>query len=307
LNEGQIPNVRVLRVALGTGYNRGEENRRASRNGRVSDLPPETPHVTIRHFCVAVRRTAETGEGGCGRSSGRRGRGRRAEAEGGRSGGGGSGGGGGRRGGGGGEGEATGGGRGRDGRRGGTETTQAAAWRHQVTACQMKCVANTTCRGAPRVRRMVARDGQAYANHAFRKRGSSVDMQKLRTELVGFRVGDRSRGRFATPADSALEHCSPYSLVHARREGLGFVRTTRTIFCRPVPNDSYRVSCAARASQFPNSKDAALSARVYLEALLLHRSRSQLRRRREGRRRRRVQRSRSQRRRREVVWRRRVH
>jgi hypothetical protein len=44
LNEGQIPNFRVVRVHVSTGYNRGEGNRRASRNGRVSDLP----HVTIR-------------------------------------------------------------------------------------------------------------------------------------------------------------------------------------------------------------------------------------------------------------------
>jgi hypothetical protein len=29
-----------------TGYNRVEGNRRASRTGLVSDLPPETPHVT---------------------------------------------------------------------------------------------------------------------------------------------------------------------------------------------------------------------------------------------------------------------
>jgi hypothetical protein len=32
-------------VALGTGYTRREGNRRASRNGRVIDLPPETPNV----------------------------------------------------------------------------------------------------------------------------------------------------------------------------------------------------------------------------------------------------------------------
>ena len=43
LNDGQIPNVRVARVTLGTGYTPGEVNRWASRNGRVSDLPPEIP------------------------------------------------------------------------------------------------------------------------------------------------------------------------------------------------------------------------------------------------------------------------
>jgi hypothetical protein len=33
LNEGQIPNVRVVRVALGAGYIPGEGTRRAWRNG----------------------------------------------------------------------------------------------------------------------------------------------------------------------------------------------------------------------------------------------------------------------------------
>jgi hypothetical protein len=49
LNNGQIPNVRVVRVHVSTGYNRVEGIRRASRNRRVSDLPP----VTIRNFCNA--------------------------------------------------------------------------------------------------------------------------------------------------------------------------------------------------------------------------------------------------------------
>jgi hypothetical protein len=40
LNDGQILNVRVMRVHASTGYNRVEGNRRASRNGRVSDLDP---------------------------------------------------------------------------------------------------------------------------------------------------------------------------------------------------------------------------------------------------------------------------
>jgi hypothetical protein len=50
LNEGQIPHFRVVRVALGMGYNRVEGNRRASRNGLVSELPPEIPKVTIRNL-----------------------------------------------------------------------------------------------------------------------------------------------------------------------------------------------------------------------------------------------------------------
>ena len=40
LNDGQIPNFRGVRVALGTGCDRAEGNRRASRNGRVSSSPP---------------------------------------------------------------------------------------------------------------------------------------------------------------------------------------------------------------------------------------------------------------------------
>jgi hypothetical protein len=47
------------------------------------------------------------------------------------------------------------------------------------------------------------------------------------------RVGDRSRGRFATPADSPLQDCSPYSQVHVRRESLGFVHRSRTLYLSP--------------------------------------------------------------------------
>jgi hypothetical protein len=45
-----------------------------------------------------------------------------------------------------------------------------------------------------------------------------------------------SRGHHATPADSPLQDCSPYSHVHVRRERLGCVLRSRTIFCRAVPN-----------------------------------------------------------------------
>ena len=57
MKDGQIPNPNVVRVAPGTGYHCVEGNRRASRNGRVSDLPPEIPHATIRNFLIAVRLT----------------------------------------------------------------------------------------------------------------------------------------------------------------------------------------------------------------------------------------------------------
>ena len=65
MNDGQIPNVRGVRVHVSTSYNRVEGNRRASRNGLVSSSPtPETPTVTIRkrlRRCAAVRRLPGAG------------------------------------------------------------------------------------------------------------------------------------------------------------------------------------------------------------------------------------------------------
>jgi hypothetical protein len=55
LNDGRSPNFRGVRVAPGTGYNREVENRRASRNGPVSEHPPEIPYVSIRRFFVTSR------------------------------------------------------------------------------------------------------------------------------------------------------------------------------------------------------------------------------------------------------------
>ena len=55
LDEGQIPTFRGVRVHVSTGCNRGEGNRRASRNGRVSDLPP--PNNSIRNFVIAEHHT----------------------------------------------------------------------------------------------------------------------------------------------------------------------------------------------------------------------------------------------------------
>jgi hypothetical protein len=54
-NEGQLPNVRVVRVAVGTGYTPGEGNRRAWRDGGVSSSPTRVPISPIRNFCIAVR------------------------------------------------------------------------------------------------------------------------------------------------------------------------------------------------------------------------------------------------------------
>ena len=57
LDEGQIPNVRVVRVHVSTGYNRVEGNRRPSRNGpAVSSSPIRIANVTIRNLFVAVHR-----------------------------------------------------------------------------------------------------------------------------------------------------------------------------------------------------------------------------------------------------------
>ena len=41
LDVAKIPNRRGVRAHVRTGYNRVEENRRASQNGRVSDLSPK--------------------------------------------------------------------------------------------------------------------------------------------------------------------------------------------------------------------------------------------------------------------------
>jgi hypothetical protein len=60
-------------------------------------------------------------------------------------------------------------------------------------------------------------------------------MQKLRIVTLGFRVGDRSRGRYATPADFPGRDGTPYRGLRVRHWGLGFVHRSRTILCRPVP------------------------------------------------------------------------
>jgi hypothetical protein len=44
-----------------------------------------------------------------------------------------------------------------------------------------------------------------------------------------------SRGRFATPADSPLQECSPYRELPVRRESLGFVHHSRATLCHPAP------------------------------------------------------------------------
>jgi hypothetical protein len=57
--------------------------------------------------------------------------------------------------------------------------------------------------------------------------------------------------RFATPAGFPRLDCSPFAHVHVRRVGLGFVRRSRAILCRAVPNLSattFRDFCVAECS-----------------------------------------------------------
>ena len=60
-------------------------------------------------------------------------------------------------------------------------------------------------------------------------------MQKLRIVTKGFRVGDRSRGRYATPAEIPRHDGTPYRGLRVRRWGLGCVHHSWTILNRPVP------------------------------------------------------------------------
>ena len=55
-----------------------------------------------------------------------------------------------------------------------------------------------------------------------------------------FRVGDRSRDHFATPADFPLHDGSPYRGLRVRRWGLGFVHRSRTISLAPCKTLAFR-------------------------------------------------------------------
>jgi hypothetical protein len=54
-------------------------------------------------------------------------------------------------------------------------------------------------------------------------------------------VGDRSRGRFATPADFPQLDCSPCSHVHVRRERLGVVHQDHFMSPRAKPLTSVTI------------------------------------------------------------------
>jgi hypothetical protein len=70
LNDGQIPNPNGVRVASGAGYHRVEGNRRASRNGPVSDI--SHPNVTNSRL---LRRCTGAGQAAGAAGAGRLGRG----------------------------------------------------------------------------------------------------------------------------------------------------------------------------------------------------------------------------------------
>jgi hypothetical protein len=84
------------------------------------------------------------------------------------------------------------------------------------------------------------------AIHQARQRGA---MQRRRIVALGFRVSSRGRKHAAVsrhPPTCPLHDCRPYRGLHVRRERLGVVHRTRTIFCRPVPNlNTIRNFCIA--------------------------------------------------------------
>jgi hypothetical protein len=62
---------------------------------------------------------------------------------------------------------------------------------------------------------------------------------KAPTRVCESREAGRSRGRFATPADSPRQDRSPCRELHVRRESLGVVHRSRAM-CRTVPNLALR-------------------------------------------------------------------
>jgi hypothetical protein len=72
----------------------------------------------------------------------------------------------------------------------------------------------------------------------------------------GFAVGDRSRGRFVTPAEPPLLNCSPYSHAHVRRERLGFVHRSRAISVAPCQTLTLRFATFASLYSPPDELGA---------------------------------------------------
>jgi hypothetical protein len=70
--------------------------------------------------------------------------------------------------------------------------------------------------------------------HEVPLRGHHTIQRCKSCESLGFRVGDRSRGRFATPADFPPHDGTPYLELNVRLGSLGFVHRSRAISCRAV-------------------------------------------------------------------------
>jgi hypothetical protein len=96
-------------------------------------------------------------------------------------------------------------------------------------------------------------------------------------------VGERSRGRFATPADIPLYDGSPYRGLHVRRRVSGLVPHLRTL-CRAVPNvrltfatfpllyEQPRINALTRKSPFAGPDTTARNGPRYIEPKELEKS-----------------------------------
>jgi hypothetical protein len=93
-------------------------------------------------------------------------------------------------------------------------------------------------------------------------------------------VGDRSRGRYATPADFTRHDGTSYRGLHARRESLGFVYRPRTILCRAVPNRrvAIRANCCIAVCRVSHGTPACARARCLHSDVLCRATRSAARR-----------------------------
>jgi hypothetical protein len=97
-------------------------------------------------------------------------------------------------------------------------------------------VAEKKVKAEPKAKAAPKAKAEPKAKAAKRKAEPEVcsDESVANRNVLGFRVGDRSRGRFATPADFPRHDCSPNRGLHVRRERLAFVHRPRTVFCRAV-------------------------------------------------------------------------
>jgi hypothetical protein len=79
---------------------------------------------------------------------------------------------------------------------------------------------------------LVASQSTTSLNAAEEGERERTSMRKLR--IVTFRMRDRSRGRYKTPADSPRHDGTLTRGLRVRRDCLRFVHRSRAIFCRPA-------------------------------------------------------------------------